>query len=360
LLYKMHGHANTMKPPLKGRGARSNANSRFSQKQYVQEHPEGIDEAWLQGTTRTLFFESPKKIVNKVTSPDLPIPYSMNPYQGCEHGCIYCYARPSHEYWGYSAGLDFETKIIVKKNAPALLAQHFKQKSWQAAPISLAGNTDCYQPVEKEMRLTRQLLQVCLDFGNPVGVITKNALVQRDTDLLEALAAQQLVHVWFSITTFDEGLRQKMEPRTASTAKRLAVMEALSARGIPCGIMAAPMVPGLNAHELPKLLEAAANAGALNAGYTVIRLNGALGPLFTEWLEEHYPDRAAKVLHQIAAMHGGQLEDLQLGRRMRGQGPEAQSIKMLFDAARKKHFAGRNMPAYNLKAFKRPGQLGLF
>ncbi len=235
--------------PIKGRGAQFNTDNKFQQAHYTLEHEEGVDEL-PPLPNRQLIREFPRTIISKSSSPDLRMMYSINPYQGCEHGCVYCYARNAHEYWGYSAGLDFESKIMVKPEAPQLLERHFQKRSWQPAAIALSGNTDCYQPVERELKITRQLLKVFLRYGNPVGIITKNVLIERDLNLLRELAADRLVHVYFSINSLDESLRRVMEPRTAAATKRLATMEKLSAAGVPCGVMVAPMIPGLNDHEI--------------------------------------------------------------------------------------------------------------
>ncbi len=246
----------------KGRGAQYNPKNRFLKGAYVQEHSEGIDD-WEQEERKTTYiYDESKTIVNEVKSPDVGMSFSLNPYQGCEHGCIYCYARNSHEYWGYSAGLDFESKIVVKHNAPQLLRKFFENRNWQPAPVSLSGNTDCYQPIERKMKLTRQLLEICLEFRNPVGLITKNALILRDLDILKELAALNLVCVYTSVTSTDEKLRSLLEPRTATYKSRLQVVSTLSAAGIPTGIMNAPLIPGLNDTHIHDTLQAAAEAGA--------------------------------------------------------------------------------------------------
>ena len=345
--------------PIKGRGAQFYTDNKFQQAHYTLEHEEGIDEL-PPLPDRQLIREFPRTIVSQSSSPDLRMMYSINPYQGCEHGCVYCYARNAHEYWGYSAGLDFESKIMVKPEAPKLLEQHFQKRSWQPAVIALSGNTDCYQPVERELKITRQLLQVFLRFGNPVGIITKNALVERDLDLLRDLAKDRLVHVYFSINSLDESLRRVMEPRTASATKRLITMEKLSAAGVPCGVMVAPMIPGLNDHEIPQIIRQAAEAGARSAGYTVVRLNGAIGPLFHDWIHKAYPDRAAKVWQQIQSMHGGEVNDSKWGRRMTGDGPVAENIRQLFRMSRDRYLGDREMPAYDLTKFRRNGNYCLF
>src|SRR6201987_3910263 len=241
---------------FKGRGAQIKTGNKFLQSQYVTEHYEGLDQPLLENPTTQIFHESPKKIVNKVTSPDIGLTYSLNPYQGCEHGCIYCYARNSHEYWGYSAGLDFERKIIVKQNVPELLEKHFSSKSWKPMPIMLSGNTDCYQPVERKLKITRSILEVCLKYKHPVGLITKNALITRDIDLLKQMAELDLVHVMVSITGTDEKMRLALEPRTSTYINRLKTVKALSNNGIPVGVMVAPIIPGLNSHEVPGVIKA--------------------------------------------------------------------------------------------------------
>ena len=345
---------------FKGRGAQMKTQNRFLKAQYVTEHVEGLDEPLQDYPPTQLFFDQPKKIVNKVDSPDLSMMYSMNPYQGCEHGCIYCYARNTHEYYGFSAGLDFESKIIVKKNAPSLLEQFLLKPDWHAVPLMLSGNTDCYQPQEKKFELTRKMLKVMANYRHPVGLITKNSLIQRDIDLLKDLAQDQLVHVYISITTLDEDLRRILEPRTASAIKRLKTIEELSKAGIPTGVMNAPIIPGLNHHEIPEVLKAAADHGALACGMTVVRLNGSISKIFEDWLRKNFPDRFDKVWNQISSLHGGQVSDSQFGRRMAGEGNIADAIHQLYRAAKKKYFGDRKLPAYNLTLFRKGGNLSLF
>lgn len=345
---------------FKGRGAQIKTENKFLKAQYVTDHIEGLDEPLLENPHTQIFHESPKKIVNKVDSPDLGFGYSMNPYQGCEHGCIYCYARNTHEYYGFSAGLDFESKIIVKENAPKLLEEQLLKPSWNAVPIMLSGNTDCYQPQEKKFGITRNLLKVLARYRHPVSIITKNSLVLRDLDLLQDLATDKLVHVYISITTLDEELRRTMEPRTASALKRLKTVEALSKANVPVGIMNAPIIPGLNHYEIPTVLKAASEHGALNAGMTIVRLNGSIGQLFEDWLRKNFPDRFDKVWNQICSMHGGNVNDSQFGRRMAGEGNEAEAIRQLFRIAKKKYFAGKAMPVYDLTKFRKGGNLSLF
>lgn len=345
---------------FKGRGAQIKTENRFLKSHYVTDHIEGLDEPLLESPTTQIFFETPKKIVNKVDSPDLSMMYSLNPYQGCEHGCIYCYARNTHEYYGFSAGLDFESKIIVKKNAPALLEKNLLNKNWNAVPIMLSGNTDCYQPQEKKFEITRNLLKVFANYRHPVGLITKNSLILRDLDLLKALAADNLVHVYISITTLDEDLRRILEPRTASSIKRLKTIEELSKAGIPVGVMNAPIIPGLNHHEIPVVLKAASDHGALGCGMTVVRLNGSIGKIFEDWLRKNFPDRFDKVWNQICSFHGGNVNDSQFGRRMSGEGQIADAIHQLYRAAKKKSFSAKHFPSYDLTKFHRGGNLSLF
>lgn len=345
---------------FKGRGAQIRSENKYLKAQYVAEHIEGLDEPLLSAPTTQIFYETPKNIVNKVTSPDLGMMYSLNPYQGCEHGCIYCYARNSHEYWGFSAGLDFESKIVVKKNAPQLLEKFILRPDWSPVPISVSGNTDCYQPLERQLEITRGLLKVFARYRHPLGMITKNSLIVRDLDLLKDLAEDNLVHVYISITTLDENLRRVMEPRTASAVKRLQTVEALAKAGVPVGIMNAPIIPGLNHHEIPQILKTAADHGAQSVGMTIVRLNGSIGGIFEDWLRKNFPDRFDKVWNQICAMHGGNVNDSQFGRRMTGEGNFADVIHQLFNASKKKYFAGRSMPPINLTKFRRGGNLSLF
>lgn len=345
---------------LKGRGAQIKTPNKFIKNQYVTEHIEGLDEPLYSSPATQVFFESPKKIVNKVTSPDLGMMYSMNPYQGCEHGCVYCYARNTHEYWGFNAGLDFESKIVVKKNAPELLERFILHPEWNAVPIAVSGNTDCYQPLERKFEITRALLKIFAKYRHPLGMITKNSLILRDIDLLTDLAKDNLVHVYISITTLDEKLRSVMEPRAVSAKKRLQTIEELAKVGIPVGVMNAPIIPGLNHHELPAILKEAANHGALSAGMTVVRLNGSIGKIFEDWLRKNFSDRFDKVWNQICSMHGGNVNDSQFGRRMTGEGNFAEAIHQLFRVARKKYFSGKSMPPVDLTKFSKGGTLSLF
>lgn len=351
---------------IKGRGAQKNVPNRF-----FAESAEMLDdflnycaaENDQPESNRTRFLEVfPKTIVNKVESPDLSMAYSMNVYQGCEHGCIYCYARNSHEYWGYSAGLDFERKILVKKNAPQLLEEKLRSKSWQAHPIVMSGNTDCYQPAEQRFGITRQCLEVFHKLRHPVAIITKNALISRDLDLLTELAKDNLIGVNVSITSTNEKVRQLLEPRTATIRKRLDTVRLLSQSGIPVNVMLAPIIPGINSHEILPLAKAASEAGALSIAHTVVRLNGAIGEIFTDWIYKAMPDRADKVLNQIKACHGGTLNDSRWGERMRGDGEFAQMIRSQMTLAKKKFFAGKTYPELNTSMYAqyKDGQLSLF
>lgn len=345
---------------FKGRGAQIRTGNKFLKGQYVTEHPEGLDEPLISSPQTQIFYETPKNIVNKVTSPDLGMMYSMNAYQGCEHGCIYCYARNTHEYWGFSAGLDFESKIIVKENAPQLLEKFIMHPSWLPVPISVSGNTDCYQPLERKFQITRNILKVFAQYRHPLGMITKNSLILRDVDILSDLAKDNLVHVFISITSLNEDLRRVMEPRTASAVKRLKMVEELTKAGVPVGIMTAPIIPGLNHHEIPEIIKAAANHGARTAGMTIVRLNGSIGKIFEDWLRKNFPDRFDKVWNQICNLHGGSVNDSQFGRRMSGEGNFADVIHQLFDVSKKKYFAGRSMPPIDLTKFRKGGTLSLF
>ncbi|MBL7848133.1 MAG: PA0069 family radical SAM protein [Cyclobacteriaceae bacterium] len=345
---------------LKGRGSQIKPANKFLKAEFVTEHIEGIDEDFQVNPQTQVFIEHPRKIINPVNSPDLGMAYSMNPYQGCEHGCIYCYARNTHEYYGFSAGLDFESRIVAKTNAAATLQKQLSDSSWKVSPIMLSGNTDCYQPLERRMQLTRGMLKVLARFRHPVGIITKNGLITRDIDILKDLAADRLVQVMISITTLDEDLRRAMEPRTSIAIKRLKTVEQLAKENIPVGIMNAPIIPGLNHHEIPEILRLAAEHGAMTAGMTVVRLNGAVAKIFEDWLHKNFPDRFAKVWNQISSMHGGQVSDSTFGRRMAGEGNLADIIHQLYRTSKNKYFQGRKMPAMDITHFRRGGNLSLF
>jgi DNA repair photolyase len=349
-------------PPIdtykKGRGAQFNTKNRFITNEVTREHIEGIDD-WEEKEVPTQYIEVfPKSIVNKVESPDVGMMYSMNPYQGCEHGCIYCYARNSFEYWGYSAGLDFESKILVKKNAPELLRKFLMNKNWDATPIMLSGNTDCYQPAEQKFRLTRKLLEVCNEFNQPVGILTKNAWIIKDKDILQEMAKKKILSAMVSVTSFDDKLRRAMEPRTVTAKQRLKVIEELSSAGVRMGIMMGPMIPGLNEHEMQRIMKAGKDAGATFTAYTFIRLNGAIKFLFHDWLYKNFPDRADKVWHLIEASHDGKVNDSEFGRRMRGEGNIAQIVSQQYKKYGKLY--GMNAERWELDTsiFRRPGEQG--
>ena len=351
---------------IKGRGAQLNTHNRFSKHQYTVEDDflnYCHNEQESSQTNRTQYIEIfPKTILNKVTSPDIGMSYSMNPYQGCEHGCIYCYARNTHEYWGYSAGLDFERKILFKRNAPELLEKKLKSKNWQAHPIMFSGNTDCYQPIEKKLEITRKMLEVLFRFRYPVGIITKNSLILRDLDVLTEMTKLSLVHVSISITSLHEKTRRILEPRTATIKKRLETVKKLSESGIPVNVMLAPIIPAINSHEIFNLVKKASEMGALSVAYTMLRLNGAIGAIFTDWVKKTFPDRATKILHQIQDCHGGKLNDSRFGKRMTGEGKIAEQVALQFKIAKKKFLSDKCMPPYNYSLYKqyKTNQLDLF
>lgn len=350
----------------RGRGAQVNTHNRFEKLVYRTEddflqhlHLNGED---ISQSEKTQYIEVfPKSILNRVTSPDIGKSWSMNPYQGCEHGCTYCYARNSHEYWGYSAGSDFERKILVKKTAPYLLEKAFQKASWQPEPIMLSGNTDCYQPIEKERKITREILKVFEKYRHPVGIITKNALIQRDIDILKRLNERNLIHVSISITTLDEKIRRVMEPRTATVKRRLQTIELLAQNGIPVNVMFAPVIPGLTSHEAMAIAEASSKAGAIAMNYTMVRLNGRIAIIFMDWVKKNFPDRYEKIKHGIEEAHGGNLNDSQFGRRMKGEGKFAEQVQQSIALAKKKFFADKTYPEYNCDDFLRipKGQFSL-
>lgn len=321
---------------FKGRGAQFNPHNKFIKNSYVQEFPEVIDEPILQKENTEIIYSYPKTIINKLENTDIGMTYSVNPYQGCEHGCVYCYARNTHEYWGYSAGLDFERKIIVKKNAAELLEKEFSHKNWKPQPIMLSGNTDCYQPIDKELEITRSILKVCLKYKHPISIITKNTLILRDIDVLTELAELNLVHVMISITGTDEKMRLLLEPRTSTYKNRIEVISKLTKHGIPCGVMIAPIIPGINHHEIPKVMEQAGLAGATNASMTIVRLNGSVEHIFKDWLIKNFPDRASKVWNQISSCYTGKVGDNRKSVRIKGEGVVAESIRQLFEVSKAK------------------------
>ncbi len=305
-----------------------------------------------------------QSIVSENNSPDIPFRYSLNPYRGCIHGCAYCYARPYHEFLGFSAGLDFETKIVVKRNAPALFREFLSCSSWKPELINFSGITDCYQPAERNFRLTRGCVEVAAACKLPIAIITKNALVVRDLDLLRSMAEQNLVHLAISITTLNKDLAASMEPRTSTPAARLRTIELLSEAGLPVQVMVAPIIPGLNDSEIPALLEAAKQAGARAAGYTVLRLPLSVLPVFTEWLHRTQPLKADAVLSKIRSTRNGELTNSEFGKRMVGQGVFAETIRNTFKVFRRKFGFDPRLPPADLSKFVPPtpasGQMRLF
>jgi DNA repair photolyase len=340
----------------RGRGTAGNPINRFERIEVVSEEPspERIATVFLRDASRT--------ILARNESPDVPFDVSINPYRGCEHGCAYCYARPTHEYLGFSAGLDFETRILVKESAPELLRGELESSRWKPQAVGISGVTDPYQPVERRLQLTRRCLEVLAGYRNPVALITKNHLVTRDADLLAELAGHGAATVVLSITTLDGELTRILEPRTSHPRDRLRALRDLSRRQIPCGVLVAPVIPGLNDHEIPAILEAAAEAGAGSATFIPLRLPGAVAGLFEEWLERHLPDRRRKILNRIRSTRGGRLNDPNFGSRMQGEGIFAEQIRSLFEATRRRLGLGPQGPELSTAAFRRQGeeQLGLF
>jgi DNA repair photolyase len=300
-------------------------------------------------------------ILSRNDSPDIGFTYSINAYRGCEHGCIYCYARPYHEYLGFSAGLDFETKIVYKPNASQLLRAELASPKWKPEVVAMSGVTDCYQPVERRLKLTRGCLEVLAEFRNPVGIVTKNALVTRDLDLLRTLADHEAVVVFISLTSLDSSLRSILEPRTSPPLARLATIRKLAEAGIPVGVMIAPIIPALNDFEIPKLIEAAVDAGAKFAGRVVLRLPHAVAPLFEGWLERHFPQRKEKVLERIRSLRGGKLNDGRFESRMTGEGIFAAQIEQMFDVACRRMGINGAHPQLSTRSFRRveAGQMEL-
>jgi DNA repair photolyase len=344
---------NVSRPSPPARGAGSNPPNRFEQLTLER------DADWdpeSDPLPRTQFLrDRSSSILSYNDSPDLGFEASLNPYRGCEHGCIYCYARPTHEYLGFSSGLDFETKIMVKEDAPRLLREQLSSPGWVPKVIALSGVTDPYQPVERRLELTRRCLEVLAEFRNPVTIVTKNNLVTRDVDLLAELATCHAVAVFISVTSLDTELRKILEPRTSPPAARLAAIGALAKAGIPTGVLVAPVIPGLTDHEIPAIVAAAAAAGAAFAAHTVLRLPYSVAPLFEEWLTRHLPDKKDKILHRIRALRGGKLNNSEFGSRMTGEGIFAEQIARLFDVAcRKAGWSGQG-PELSTAHFRKPG-----
>jgi DNA repair photolyase len=350
---------------LKGRGAASNPPNRFEEfsvgpppadlAQYFEEPDEP------RSIPTTYYVDHSRSILAYNESPDLGFRYSINPYRGCEHGCIYCYARPSHEYLGFSSGIDFESKILIKPNAAALLQDELRSPSWEPQVVVFSGNTDCYQPVERQMQLTRQCVQVFLNHRHPFSIVTKNALVQRDLDLLRELASMNLVFVIISVTTLDSVLARALEPRTSAPHKRLETIELFAKSGIPVGVNAAPIIPGLNDPEIPAILRAAAARGATHASHTMVRLSYALKDLFVDWVQRHFPERAPKIINRIREVRDGRLSDSEFGTRMSGKGSYADSIHRLFETTCTRYRLNEKQLQLSTSHFTRnPSQLKLF
>ncbi len=365
------GHREPARPyehleALKGRGAAENPANRFERLRYEVD-PEFADWQAAEGEARralpTLYFRDPsRRALSTNQSPDLPFDSGLNPYRGCEHGCVYCYARPTHEYLGFSAGLDFETRILVKEDLPDLLRRELAAPRWRPQVVAVGTVTDAYQPIERRLGLTRRCLEVFVEFRNPVSVVTKSELVVRDADLLGELARFEAASVSVSITSLDRALHRAMEPRAAAPARRLAAIEALAKAGIPVGVLVAPVIPGLNDHEIPSIVAAAARAGAVGASLVMLRLPHGLAPLFESWLDRHRPERKAKVLGLVRAMRGGRLNDPRFHSRQRGEGHHAEQTHALFELARRRAGLVARSPELSTASFRRPAepQLALF
>ncbi len=340
-----------------GRSSGFNPKNRFSE--IYLERVE--DESWCgeeaednRKLPTTFFIDTSKTILAKNDSPDVPFTYSLNPYRGCEHGCIYCYARPSHEYLGFSSGLDFETKIMVKQDAPELLRETFMKKSWEPQVVAMSGNTDCYQPVERKLKLTRRCLEVFLEFRNPVGVVTKNFLVTRDLDILTEMAKLNLVSVAISITSLNQELTKKMEPRTSSPAKKLETIETLAKNSVPVGVLVAPVIPGLTDEEIPSILREASSRGACFAGMQMLRLPFAVKDLFVDWLRREFPDCENRIVGRIKQVREGKMNSSEFKERMRGTGETAKAIHQLFYMSCKKYNLDRGEFDLAADKFRRP------
>ena len=346
-------------PPLRGRGSVSNPKNRFES---IERIPEPNDKDEISSPHTQFLPDTSKSLIAYNDSPDVGFNASINPYRGCEHGCVYCYARPTHEYLGFSSGLDFETKIMIKEDAPELLRNELFSRKWQPQVVALSGNTDCYQPVEKKNQLTRRCLEVFLDFRNPVVIITKNHLVTRDIDILSQLAKYQCVGVTVSVTTLDPKLASLLEPRASTPKRRLAAIRALSDAGIPVGYLQAPMIPGLTDSEAPAIAQAAVQAGAQFCGYVALRLPFAVKLLFEEWLEQYYPEKKEKILNRIRSIRSGKLNDPNFKSRMRGEGIFAEQMSELFQLAQKRAGICERWPKLSTEHFRRPSkdQLTLF
>ena len=340
-------------PKVRGRGAVENPVNRFQP--IVLERDADWDPAQDSAIKTRFFRDASQSVITYNQSPDIPFNAGINPYRGCEHGCSYCYARITHEYLGFSAGLDFESRIMVKEDAPELLRRELAAPKWKPQLIAMSGVTDCYQPVERRLQLTRRCLAVLADFRNPVGLITKNHLITRDLDLLRELAAWHAVEVNISINSLDPELATKLEPRASLPKHRLAAIEALANAGIPVGVLVAPIIPALNEPEIFAVLKAAKNAGAQWAGMEILRLPLTVAPIFEKWLATHFPEKQEKVLNRIRAIRGGKLNDPRFGSRMRGEGLFAEQIAQMFQIARRRVGIPDEGPELSIAHFRRPG-----
>ena len=345
--------------PLRGRGAVANPRNRFEPLAYEPDPEALVDEEGDPVLPRTRFYrDHTRNILARNDSPDVGFDVSINPYRGCEHGCIYCYARPTHEFLGFSAGLDFETKILVKENASALLRESLMSPKWRAETIAIGGVTDPYQPAERKFRVTRSVLEVLREFRNPFGVITKNHLITRDVDILSEMASLNAAGASVSITSLRPEIQRVMEPRTSVPARRLAAVETLAKAGVPVNVMVAPIVPGLTDEEVPRILQAAADAGARSAAYVMLRLPHGVKELFEQWAKQHFPDRADKILNRVRGMRGGKLYESKWGMRQRGDGVFAQQMEAVFDVTCRKLGLNAERRGLTNEHFRRPTQPG--
>lgn len=342
-----------------GRGTRFNPPNRFERLHVAPDPDSPLEE---QPNPKTQFFsDATESVLTKNDSPDVGFTYGLNSYRGCEHGCSYCFARPYHEYLGWGSGLDFESRILVKLRAPELLRTELSAPKWQPQPIAMSGVTDCYQPAERQFRLTRRCLEVCAELRHPIFIITKNALVTRDLDVLQELARYQCVAVHLSVTTLDRELGGRMEPRASRPAARLRAIRELSAAGIPVGVMVAPTIPGLTDHEMPAILEAAAEAGATRAGYVLLRLPHAVKDVFSRWLDENMPGKKARILDRLRELRGGKLYDSTWGKRAIGEGIFADQLSQMFSVACRRTRLNTESFQLSVEHFRKPGeQLALF
>lgn len=356
----------SIKTKIRGRGAQSNPKNRFEKFSLENFKDDEVDNFFIEEDNEVklptqFFVDDSKTVVARNNSPDVGFDYSFNPYRGCEHGCIYCYARPSHEFLGFSSGTDFESKIMIKKDAAKLLEAEFKKKSYKPDFIMFSGDTDCYQPVESKLKLTREVLKVCLKYRNPVSIITKNELVQRDIDIIKELAKLNLVSVCMSITTLNKNLARKMEPRTSSPDRKLQTIKVMSENNIPVGANIAPVIPGLNDEEIPSILREVASNGAIFAGHSMLRLPYSVKDLFLEWLKKEFPEKETKIINKIREMRDGKLNDSEFGTRFSGEGEFVETIHSLFSLSCKKYNLSENTVMLRTDLFRKESvQIELF